>query len=90
MLSAVAAVSDTSDKWSREAFEVLFRSGAIHPDSIMPEYDRLDLDLLGPRLNMLILLELLYRSERGLSLTVGLPDFIRETSKAVQAGAPFR
>ena len=69
---AVAAAADPSDG-----------SGAIHPDGIVPEHDRLDLDLPEARLNVLILFELLRRSEAGESLTVGLPGFVSRASEAV-------
>jgi hypothetical protein len=80
---AVAVAGDPSNKWSREVITILFESGAIHPDGIVPEHDRLDLDLPETRRNVLILHELLRRSEAGESLTVGLPDFVRHISEVV-------
>jgi hypothetical protein len=59
---AVAAFAEPSEKWSKDVLGSMFASGAIHPDGIVPEHDRLDLDLPETRLNVLILLELLRRS----------------------------
>jgi hypothetical protein len=80
---AVAVADGPSDKWSKEVIRVLFESGAIHPDGIVPEHDRLDLDVPETRLNVLILIELLRRSDVGESLTVGLRDFVSQISEAV-------
>ena len=81
---AAAAIAQRTDKWSRVAIHLLFALGAIHPDSILPEHDQLDLDLPEPRLNVQILRELLRRSEQGESLTHGLSDFVDEMSEAVR------
>lgn len=49
----------------------------------MPEYDELKLDLPERKLNVLILNELLHRSENGTSLTQGLPEYIGAMLDAV-------
>lgn len=85
---AVATFSGPTEKWSREMSRRLLSSGSLHPDGIVPEHDRLDLDLPETRLNVLILLELLRRSEKGQSLTNGLPEFIHHASQAAIHDGP--
>ena len=81
--AAVAAFDQRSEKWAKDMGRRLMASGSIHPDGIVPEHQRLDLDLPETRLNVMILLELLRRSEEGQSLTNGLPEFIHHVGRAV-------
>jgi hypothetical protein len=80
---AVAAFIDPSEKWSKDVLGSMFASGSIHPDGIVPEHDNVDLDLPETRLNVLILRELLRRSERAVSLTNGLPEFVQRMGQVV-------
>lgn len=79
----VAVVSDPSDKWSKDVMRLLLESDALHPDGIVPERDRIDLNLPETRMNVLILLDLVRRSEAGESLIVGLPDFVNRAAGAI-------
>jgi hypothetical protein len=85
---AAAAAQQPSDTWCKAVGRMLFANGSIHPDGIVPEPDRIDFRLPQPRLNALILNELLRRSELGESLTNELPEFVHANYRILQADHP--
>jgi hypothetical protein len=83
--TAARAMAERSDKWSQEAMDLLFESKSINAYSMLPAPGFIDLDHKEPQLNVMILLELLSRSEQGESLTNGLPEFIVEMRQRLAA-----
>jgi hypothetical protein len=81
--AAAGAFAEPSEEWSKDVLQLLFASGSISDESILPEWKCIDLNLSQPLLNVEILFELLKRSERGDSLTHGLAEYIPEASRFV-------
>jgi hypothetical protein len=91
VLSAVGvAITDTSDKWAKALARMLFEFGSISEDVIVPEPDRIDLSGPEPAANALILVELLRRSARRVSLVRELPSFIRDANRVHELEEPRR
>jgi hypothetical protein len=72
-----AAMEQPKDPWFRGVLQRFFELGVINDDCIHPELDQVDLRTKKASVNCVLLLELVQRSSKGMSLTDGIVDFIR-------------
>lgn len=87
MASVAVAAMDRTDRSVDDLRRQLFKAGMVHPDSVLPFAEYADIDHPQPKLNALILAELVRRSEHNESLTNGLMEFVVISSR--QLGLPL-
>jgi hypothetical protein len=61
----------------------------MHRLSVLPDTDHVDLDEMPVQRNFMLLQELVHRSERGLSLTEGIREFLMDATRYLTGGRSY-
>src|SRR5208337_836477 len=77
--ATVYALQNRDDNQAREWIKYFPKM--LHRLSVLPDMDHVDLEEFPAQRNLILLHELVQRSERGISLTEGIGEFLSETTR---------